>query len=251
MKFYKVQASGNDFIVMLESDAPAQKDRSQFAKKICERKIAVGADGFLVLDKKSDHDLVWDFYNSDGSTAEMCGNASRAVAKLFIEKLGGKAPVQLLTGGGLTEIERLDDVYSVKMPICQFLTKEGAGNLWNTGVPHYVFEKEFQFDDEGIKQFCRDNRFPKHLDAKGANVSLWYQKEKDFFAVSFERGVEDFTLACGTGAAACGLDILRAHPDKGDRVQLKLPGGTVSIRKTEDSVFLIGDADLIFEGKVN
>lgn len=251
MKFYKVQASGNDFIVVLEGEAPDKSRRADYAKKLCERKLSIGADGFLVLDKKSDNDLHWDFYNSDGSTAEMCGNASRAVAKLFIEKLGGKSPVNLTTGGGITEIEVVNQLYSVKMPICQFVAEESQGNVWNTGVPHYVFEKKFDIKDEAIKEFCRENRFPNCLNDKGANVSLWYKKQDQFFAVSFERGVEDFTLACGTGAAACGLDILKRHSDLGDSIRLQLPGGQVNIRKTKDSVYLIGDAEIIFEGKVN
>ena len=250
MKFYKIQASGNDFIVALENDAPAKSLRSELAKKICQRKLSVGADGFLVLDKISDNELAWDFYNSDGSTAEMCGNASRAVAKLFIERLDGEAPVQLRTGGGLTEIELVDKKYSVKMPICQFIGTEAKGNIWNTGVPHYVFEKKFGMNDENVKSFCRSRRFPEKLDSRGANLSLWHEENNSYFAVSFERGVEDFTLACGTGAAACGLDILKKYPDLGDEISLNLPGGKVNIRKTKDSVFLIGDAEIIFEGRV-
>lgn len=248
-KFWKIQASGNDFVVVDRNSFSSEEELSQLIPKICARKTGIGADGFILLEKVSNSELVWDFYNSDASSAEMCGNASRAIAKLFVESWGGDKKAKLRTLGGTTKLEYISETeLKVEMPKRDYIGTEDDGFIWNTGVPHFVFEKDFEVE-ASAKDFAREHRFPKSLDDRGANVSFWFKSGESFKAVSFERGVEDYTLACGTGACACGLDILRSLGKEEGIIQLELPGGLVKIEKTREAVFLIGDAKLVYEGQ--
>lgn len=246
--FWKIQASGNDFILVDKNKFELSEDLSFFVTKICTRKTGIGADGFIILDKISSKDLKWDFYNSDGSSAEMCGNASRAVAKFFVEVWGGDKKSTLQTLGGTTELEYVSgNKLKVAMPKRDFIAKENDGNIWNTGVPHLVFEKNFEEDKTAV-EFARKHRYPKALDDKGANVSFWFKESETYQAISFERGVEAYTHACGTGACACALDILKKENKETGLIVLNLPGGRVEIEKTESSLYLIGDAEIVYEG---
>jgi diaminopimelate epimerase len=248
-KFWKVQASGNDFIVVSKNEFQRPEEFVSFIKKVCKRKTGIGADGFIILDKQSDSLLSWEFYNSDASSAEMCGNAARAICKLFVEKLGGAKKSTLLTLGGEVSLEYISkDELKVKMPKKDYISQSGEGHIWNTGVPHFVFQKDFS-DLEATKTFAKNNRFPEVLDEKGANVSFWFEAKAGILATSFERGVEDFTLACGTGACACALDVLRSKNRETGSVHLSLPGGEVLIEVQKEAVFLIGEAEIIYNGK--
>lgn len=251
IKFHKIQASGNDFVVVLKNHLE-NLDESSFAdlaRRACVRKTGIGADGFIVLDKINEKELKWFFFNSDGSSAEMCGNASRAVAKFFVEKLNGSKISKLLTLGGEVELQYLDATkIKVMMPKLECLGAEGNGFLYNTGVPHYVFEKDLSNLEE-LAKFAITKRFPESLDEKGANVSFWHKSGSEVKAISFERGVEAFTLACGTGACACALDVLRSENKENGLVNLNLPGGSVQILKENQSIYLIGDAKVVFSGE--
>lgn len=247
--FWKVQASGNDFIVVVKDDFTQPDDFACFIKKVCRRKTGIGADGFIVLEKLEDNKLRWDFYNSDASSAEMCGNAARAICKLFVEKLSGAKSSVLQTLGGEVSLEYISaKELKVRMPKKDYIGTSGAGHIWNTGVPHFVFQKDFS-DLESTRAFAVENRYPSQLDEKGANVSFWYEAKAGIMATSFERGVEDFTLACGTGACACALDVLRSKNKEAGSVNLTLPGGNVLIEVENDSVFLVGEAEIIYKGK--
>ena len=252
MRFFKLQASGNDFICVLEEDCPATTTtaRATLARQICERHFSIGADGFIVLKKISASELSWDFYNSDGSVAEMCGNASRVVALFFTQYMGGQLPASLHTTGGITLLNAYEDRFCIRMPKTDFLGEDGESSLWDTGVPHAVLHYDFISNLGGARDLARLYRYPKTMSERGANVSFWYEKEDGCHAVSFERGLEDFSLACGTGAAACALDILRRNNSGLRSVSLQLPGGSVELQCVDGSLFLIGDARVIYRGEL-
>lgn len=200
MQVTKYNASGNDFIVYHDSKS---MDRSKLAKMLCHRQKGIGADGLVVLEPHDTYDFVWDFYNSDGSYAKMCGNATRAVAHYANEKgisLDNKA--EFLTGAGVIRAE-VNGTYVISdMTEPEIIRKdivEDGENWWliDSGVPHLVSLR----DDVG--KF--DLTIAKELREKyDANVNICkISKDGAMRVRTYERGVEGETLACGTGIMAC------------------------------------------------
>ena len=203
MRCSKYSASGNDFVII---SADEKKDRVELAKTLCHRQEGIGADGLVVVLPHEEHDFEWQFYNSDGSEANMCGNASRATAHYaYINKLADKE-MSFLTGAGVikAKIESTDEKKGLveselTPPIILDAQIEFNGNSWwliNTGVPHLV-----RYTDN-IEEF--DIEEARELRYKyNANVNICTVVDGNLKVRTYERGVEDETLACGTGMAAC------------------------------------------------
>ncbi|WP_028575334.1 diaminopimelate epimerase [Desulfonatronovibrio hydrogenovorans] len=261
--FYKMQGSGNDFILFDNTSLRlAREDMPFWASKLCPRGFAVGADGMIFLDKtaKEGLDYVWHFYNSDGSRAEMCGNGSRCASLLAnIIGLAGKDQVFGTDAGPITA--RILDQGLVKVQLTPAinlrlnipLTLEGGQEInvhhVNTGVPHAVVVCE-NVDQVDVAKVGRAIRFHKEFSPSGTNVNFIEKKGDDSIILrTYERGVEDETFACGTGAAASvvvgsALKILKAP------VEVTTSGGEfLAIDISEDQVFLTGKATLVFKGE--
>jgi diaminopimelate epimerase len=199
MRVVKYSGAGNDFIITI---GKGKEDRSHLAQKLCHRHNGIGADGLVVLLPHETYDFEWDFYNADGSTAAMCGNASRCVAH-YAHELGiskeGKA--EFLTGAGVIRATINGDYIISDMTEPKLLNteiEENGENWWliDTGVPHLVLIRD------SIETF--DIEEAKTLRHKyNANVNLCTLKDEQLHVRTYERGVEDETLACGTGMVAC------------------------------------------------
>ena len=203
MTYTKYSASGNDFII---SHSFLEKDFSQEAIKLCNRTEGIGADGFVVLIPSNEADFKWLFYNSDGSDAAMCGNATRACAHYAYTNDLANNSMQFLTGAGLIESSVQDNIVETQLtaPIILQEEFEEEGLTWwhvDTGVPHLVT----LVDDLNIydHELCAKMRY-----AHNANVNFAKIEDGKIYVRTYERGVEGETLACGTGMAAC---FLRAH----------------------------------------
>ena len=207
MTVTKYSANGNDFILF---HAQNREDRSALAKKLCHRQNGVGADGMVVLIPHADYDFEWEFYNADGSEAAMCGNATRAVAHYALEKGISKDDKAIfLTGAGIIRatINGLYVVSDMVQPKIIDRKIKIAGELWwliDSGVPHLVSFRDSidEFDIEEMKAL---------REKYNANVNIATIKEGDLYVRTYERGVEDETLACGTGMVAC---YIRAHMEE-------------------------------------
>ena len=223
MTVTKYSANGNDFIIF---HAQEREDRGELAKKLCHRQNGVGADGLVVLLPHQEYDFEWEFYNSDGSVANMCGNASRAVAHYAHEKGISKDNKSIfLTGAGVitATINGLYIVSDMTKPIIEQREIEEFGYNWwliDSGVPHLVSFRD-NIDDFNIKEM-RELRY-----RYDANVNIYSVKDNKLFVRTYERGVEDETLACGTGMVACyikshkeGLleDMTPVFPKSGDEL---------------------------------
>ena len=230
MTVTKYSANGNDFIIF---HAQNREDRSELAKKLCHRQNGVGADGMVVLLPHRDYDFQWEFYNADGSEAAMCGNASRAVAHYAHEKgISKDNRAEFLTGAGVIRAT-INGLYVVSdMVEPQIIDRkiEAFGKVWwliDSGVPHLVTLCD-TIDNFDLDQ-ARELR--QRLDA---NVNIAMIKEGDLYVRTYERGVEDETLACGTGMVACyiraheeGLldDNIRVFPKSGDELWVSYEEG--------------------------
>jgi len=227
MTVTKYSANGNDFVMIIKKK---KKDRSKLAKRLCHRQNGVGADGLVVLIPHEQYDFEWEFYNSDGSRATMCGNASRAVAHFAMEKgisQGGEA--EFLTGAGVIRAKVNGNyvVSDMTKPIILSQEIEEENETWwfiDTGVPHLVAIR-----DE-IKEF--DIEEARHLRNKyNCNVNICKVKENSLYVRTYERGVEDETLACGTGMVACFIrayeenlieNNVKVFPQSGDELYVSL-----------------------------
>ena len=199
MFFSKYSASGNDFILM-HTFRFKENSYGELAKRICHRQEGIGADGLIILKPHLEYDFEWEFYNADGSVAEMCGNGRRGAA-MYARDLGLAGEQQkFLSKAGEIRVSIEGNWAESALSKADILQKEISefGVKWwllNTGVPHLVCENaNLAFLNK------EDLRFLRHK--YNANVNIASLQENKVLARTFERGVEDETLACGTGMAA-------------------------------------------------
>jgi len=204
MTVTKYSGNGNDFVMFVAGE---KKDRAELAKKLCHRQNGVGADGLVVLLPHKKYDFEWEFYNSDGSHADMCGNASRCVAHFAHEKgISKDNTAEFLTGAGVIRAT-INGMYVVSdMTHPNIIRRDIVenGETWwliDSGVPHLVVVRE------DIADF--DLAEARRLREKyNANVNICKIDGDTMYVRTYERGVEDETLACGTGMVAC---FIRNH----------------------------------------
>ena len=227
----KYSASGNDFVIF---HTFKKEDRSELAKKICDRFNGVGADGLIVILPHEKYDFEWQFYNSDGSEAEMCGNGSRAAALYAYKNNLAPKKMKFLTLAGVIEAEVEKDVVESQLTPHKKLDDFNEWSLFDTGVPHLVkIDKLESFD---VNE-CRELR-NKH----NSNVNVAEVQNGILYVRTYERGVEDETLACGTGMCA---SFLKAK-------ELGLVGEKVTVipKSGEKLEISFKNSRLYFKGKV-
>jgi diaminopimelate epimerase len=264
--FLKMSGSGNDFIIIDNRQAVvACDDVSHFAARICRRKMSAGADGLILVENSDKADFKWRFFNSDGSVAEMCGNGARCVARFAF--LNGIAEEQMRfeTLAGVISAHVTGAQVKVRMTDPAGLVRDAelvAGQRkWiyssvNTGVPHVVIQVD---DIEKVDVVASGRPIRRHarFGPAGANVNFMAPLDNGVWAVrTYERGVEDETLACGTGitAAALVLALNRALPSP---IVLQTRSGSllkVHFAQQDQGfkdVHLEGDARIIYEGRLS
>jgi len=265
LNFAKMSGTGNDFII-IDHRKPAihPEAMAEFAALVCRRKFSVGADGLFLIEDSKTADFRWRFFNADGSVAEMCGNGARCAARFAY--MHGIAPARMRfeTLAGIIEAAVADINVSVKMTspknlqLHRTIEVEGKNitlHSVDTGVPHAVI---FVDDINQVDVCSLGNHIRRHeaFMPAGTNVNFVGRLKNGFKVRTYERGVEDETMACGTGATAAAL--MAALTEKTTSpVDIITSGGdtlTISFELTEgsgaDNVFLQGPTDLIYEGKL-
>ena len=238
----KYSASGNDFVIF---HTFVKIDRSGLARKLCHRQEGVGADGLIVLVPHETYDFEWQFYNADGSEAAMCGNGSRAAALYaYSHGLAGET-MRFLTGAGVIEATVEGDTVTSELtpPVILDNSIEAYGRRWwliDTGVPHLVSLQESveRFDLEEAREL---------RERYNANVNIAAVDNGVLRVRTYERGVEDETLACGTGMAA---SFYRANLEgkAGERMAVVPTGGErLELTKRGDTLLLKGEVRHTFD----
>lgn len=266
LNFTKVVASGNDFIVIdnRSGDLDARDlDYPSIAQDLCRRRLSIGADGLLVLEASDKADFRMRIINPDGSEVDMCGNGARSSA-LYVSKHEGQAKLSIETGAGVINAEIDGDNIKINMSDPKQIKLDvnlGIGpnvmpvHHLNTGVPHvvHIVEDISGYDVKGIGRQIREHSL---FAPDGTNANFVGNIEKDSADLrTYERGVEDETLACGTGTVASAV-VLGLLGYVSSPVKIRTKGGevltvyyTVSGKKVTD-VYLEGSAGIICEGKV-
>ncbi len=257
--YEKFSGTGNDFLIVDIREQAAQFDaslqglgRAAWARKVCDRHFGLGADGLVLIEKSDSQDFKWDFYNSDGSSAEMCGNAARCVGRWIQIHHPEKQSSKIETLAGVIQIEATDkeEFLILMSPIQnasfgQTLKLENGSEVIfsfiNSGVPHVVIQQNSVAPSDANRGLAKILRKHPQFGAAGSNVTFYKKSsESEIEAISFERGVEDFTLACGTGAVAAAFDLYKQT--KRGEVRVTVPGGKLRVRFLGASPQLIGPA---------
>jgi diaminopimelate epimerase len=263
--FWKMQGSGNDFI-LIDHRRPflPEADRIGLVKKLCAPKFGVGADGLILIEPSEKVDFRWRFFNADGSEAEMCGNGGRCAARFAF--LNGIAPENLAfeTLAGIIHAQvrgrrvklELSQPHSLQLNLEIVLPEQTwTGHFVNTGVPHVVLPVA-DLDAALVDQVGRTIRFHPLFQPAGTNVNfIRITGPQELRVRTYERGVEAETLACGTGSVAAALiasqlhallSPIAVHPSSGETLTIYFEKQNGHFR----SVYLEGEAAVVFQGHV-
>lgn len=256
INFFKYQGTGNDFVILDNRTGVYNSLTTDQVQLLCDRRFGVGADGLMLLNTKQGYDFEMIYYNSDGSHSSMCGNGGRCMVR-FASQIGiHKYTYRFLAIDGVHEAEiDKNNWIRLKMNDVKEVQEHPSYAILNTGSPHFI---KFAADIENIDvvETGRDIRNSKPYAAEGINVNFVETLGEDqIYVRTYERGVEDETLSCGTGVTAAAL--VSAHNSRGfNRVEVRTPGGHLSVEynKIDDSsyenIWLCGPAELVFEGVI-
>ncbi|MDB6148118.1 MAG: Diaminopimelate epimerase [Spartobacteria bacterium] len=265
LRFIKMNGAGNDFVMLDNRNGDIQLKADQISK-ICDRHRGIGADGILLLEKAANGaDFRMRYFNRDGGEAEMCGNGARCFARFAGKVAGAQGKLSFETPAGVIGAELHDELVTLQMSdptdlrLNVALDRAGESrtvHFINTGVPHAVVPV---FDLENI-DIARQGAAIRHdptFSPKGANVNFLEKRGPGKIAIrTYERGVEEETLACGTGVVASALIFALTEPTNGP-VRISVRGGselTVDFQKTGETfrgVTLTGPAEFVFEGTID
>ncbi len=258
INFFKYQATGNDFVILDNRKNEYDNIQEEQIRKICEKKFGVGADGLIMLNTKVGFDFEMKYYNADGKRGSLCGNGSRCLIK-FYHHLGlHQKSYKFLASDGEHEATISDDgIVSLKMKDVVALASYHGDFIVNTGSPHYI-KLVTKLESLNVYEKGRAIRYSKEFEHHGINVNFVEElEESELISVrTYERGVENETLSCGTGVTAAALVCY--HNEAGfNEVKVKTLGGllTVEYERIDDgfykNIWLCGPAEKVFEGSIS
>ncbi len=265
--FEKMNGTGNDFILIdNRGGAISLTYQAEFARLVCRRMFSVGADGLILIEECKEADFRWQFYNADGSKAEMCGNGSRCAArfawrhgiagkKMTFSTLAGIVAAEVGDDESIIKV-RLPDPFDFRSDLSIDLDEQQLPLFFvNTGVPHAVIFVDH--DEIPVKAWGRKVRYHKLFEPKGTNVNFVQIKKGNTIRVrTYERGVEDETMACGTGNIAASLYsamqkglrspiTIETRGGEKNRVYFELKDGLAAT-----NIFLEGPTRLVCSGEL-
>jgi diaminopimelate epimerase len=260
-----MSGSGNDFVIIDNRERVIEEtDLATFIEAVCRRKISVGADGFILIESDDEVDFRWHFFNSDGGRAEMCGNGARCAARFaFLNNITGPESV-FRTDAGMVEARMIGEDVRIKMPDpfdfkADYTLELEKGPLSvssvNTGVPHVVVPVE-QIDGIDVVKLGREIRYHRSFGPAGTNANFISEMPDGTVEIrTYERGVEDETLACGTGSVAGALVMAVKFGRSSPVRMLTRSGFFLTIHFSGDNgqftdVALEGDARVVYSGEL-
>jgi diaminopimelate epimerase len=255
MKFYKYQGTGNDFVLIDNRKGLFKGD----VQMLCDRKFGIGADGLMLLENEVGYDFKMVYYNSDGNVSTMCGNGGRCIVA-FAKQLGivdNQAHFVAIDGTHDAYIDE-NNVVALGMIGVDEVEKLGKSDfVLDTGSPHYV---QFRDDIAGMNVITEAHkiRYNNRFSKEGINVNFVEDRQNYLSVRTYERGVENETLSCGTGVTAVAIAYHRLKGEReGDFTQnLEVQGGNLEVKFNFSrgvgykNIQLVGPAELVFEGEV-
>jgi len=255
--FYKYQGTGNDFIIFDNRENLFDNISAKTIAQLCNRQFGIGADGLMLMNNKDGFDFEMKYFNADGKDSTMCGNGGRCIVR-FAYNLGIHKYTYHFSAIDGEHIAEIDKDNNIRLKMCNVSDAEIQNNhaILNTGSPHYV-KIVRDIDTINVIEEGRAIRESKLYKEEGINVNFVETKDDDSIYVrTYERGVENETLSCGTGVTAAA--IISAHNERGfNRVEVKTLGGNLSVEYdkinevTFENIWLCGPAEFVFKGEID
>lgn len=256
IEFYKYQGTGNDFIILDNRNGEYNQLVNEQVAFLCNRHFGIGADGLMLLQLKEGYDFEMVYYNADGAVGTMCGNGGRCLTA-FAKRLGiiDAAAHFIATDGEHHATIDNESIVALQMKNVDQIEQDGEHYILNTGSPHYIcFTNDVSAED--VYQKGRAIRYSEKFGKAGINVNfVQINSDKSIHVRTYERGVENETLSCGTGVTASAIAV---HTDSTEtqRIAVHTPGGTLSVKFSPrgngvfEDVWLCGAAKPVFEGVI-
>jgi len=255
ISFYKYQGAGNDFVMIDDRDGnfPAE---TEIIKKMCDRHFGIGADGLILLQNDPSKDFGMVYYNADGKIGSMCGNGGRCIVR-FAEDLGLiSEKAEFMASDGLHTAFSEKQMIRLSMQNVEKIEKHPNHWFLDTGSPHHI---EFVNDTQSVDVRTKGAgiRYGSPYFEKGSNVNFVQILNEDTIKIrTYERGVEDETLACGTGVTAAAIAAYESNRIAVDDINVKAVGGDLKVSFSKDKnggyreIWLSGPAEFEFKGEI-
>jgi diaminopimelate epimerase len=255
-KFYKYQGTGNDFVMIDNRQNIFSKNDTKLIEELCDRRFGIGADGLILLENDNSTDFRMVYYNSDGNESSMCGNGGRCLVA-FAKKMNviDNETIFIATDGLHHAKIHENGIVSLQMKDVDEVNIQSDYVFLNTGSPHHVTLVD-DLEDFDVKNNGAKIRYGDLYGKAGSNVNFVKQISENHFAVrTYERGVEDETLSCGTGVTAVAIAMNAIGKTNANKIALDVQGGKLEVTfdKNNDkytNVHLVGPATFVFEGEV-
>ena len=256
INFSKYNGAGNDFIVIDDRNNNIENN-SSLIKKLCNRNFGIGGDGLILIKESKSTDFEILHYTSDGNLGSLCGNGSRcAISFAFKNNIIGKKTL-FEAFDGIHEAEVINkDLIKMDMKINSQILQNKYGTWLDTGSPHLVIEKE-NTDKLDVNLEGSSIRYNEHYNKEGVNVNFIEKISDETFKIrTYERGVENETLACGTGSTASAICMNYLEKSNSNLITMKCRGGDLKVQfksnnKEYNNISITGPAKLVFEGQIN
>jgi len=254
-EFYKYQGTGNDFVMIDNRQESFDKSDVDLIAKLCDRRFGIGADGLILLENHPEVDFKMVYFNADGNESSMCGNGGRCITAFanFLDIVKQTATFEAIDGLHHAVIE--NDLVKLQMQDVKTIEHLENHLFLNTGSPHHV-QLESNLEILDVKEQGRRIRYGAPYFKEGSNVNFVKKLNADSFLVrTYERGVEDETLSCGTGVTAVALAMNYIGETEKNSVILKTPGGQLEVSFEKNgtgykNIWLIGPATQVYKGEI-
>lgn len=257
IEFYKYQGTGNDFVMIDNRSNFFPKENIQLIARLCDRRFGIGGDGLILLENDTETDFKMVYYNSDGNQSSMCGNGGRCLVA-FAKKLNVIQDSATFTATDGVHHASIADSGNVSLQMIDVVDVKITPDyvFMNTGSPHHI-ELVDDLEHYNVKESGARIRYGELYGKQGSNINFVKKIDETTFSLrTYERGVEDETLACGTGATAVAIAMNVLGETKANSIDLNVEGGKLVVSFDEKegqftNVFLKGPAEFVFKGTID
>lgn len=256
LNFHKFQGTGNDFVMIDNRSLFFPKENTALIAHLCDRRFGIGGDGLILLENDSQTDFKMVYYNSDGNQSTMCGNGGRCLVAFAkkINVIDNSTAFNAIDGLHHATVDS-DGIVSLQMIDVEKINNNAEYSFLNTGSPHHVQIVD-DLKNYNVKENGAAIRYGALYGQVGSNINFVKKINETTFALrTYERGVEDETLACGTGATAAAIAMYAIGQTKETTIDINVEGGKLIVSFEENNnqytnVFLKGPAEFVFSGTV-
>jgi diaminopimelate epimerase len=253
INFTKYEGNGNDFIIIDDRKEEFSEDNVLMISKLCDRKFGIGSDGLILLRKHKVYDFQMIYFNSDGNESSMCGNGGRCLVSYALQLDIDLKTNSFLAIDGVHKFKVVDNEIYLKMNDVKDIVVKNGYNFLNTGSPHVVQIVENVDEINVYEQGKKIRR--QFQEMNGVNVNFVSFNNDIIKCRTFERGVENETLSCGTGVVAVALYIFKKKKISDNKIIVSTKGGSLSVSFKNDGnsfreIWLKGDINKIFDGLI-